>query len=136
MAKTKSSIPNVNFLNPHRHQDIERALVLSILDEGWRTGIGEQKAHILAGDLAGDIQEIARVEPDLNGSGIVVRADFFARGPRLVGSTTESSTLSLSRFSFTARVFSWDIVDTRSTAWAKSFASMVRTLSLAVGITR
>src|SRR5256885_15357928 len=72
----KTAYPKSLFSDPHRHQDVKRALVLGIFDEGGRTGIGKQEAHILARDLTGDVEEIARVEAYLNGFGRVIRADF------------------------------------------------------------
>src|SRR5438270_7916315 len=52
MWTSKRRIPIFLVSNPHRHQDVKRALVLGILDEGGRTGVGKQEAHILARDLA------------------------------------------------------------------------------------
>ena len=53
----------------------------------------------------------------------------------LSGFTTESVTLSFDRFSFTARVLSALMVETRSTDWANSLASSAKLLSLPDGIT-
>src|SRR5580704_2002963 len=45
--------------HPHRHQNVERALVVFVLHQGRRAGIGEFQDRDLAFDLGGDVQEVA-----------------------------------------------------------------------------
>jgi hypothetical protein len=45
--------------HPHRHQNVQRALVVFVLHQGRRAGIGEFQDRDLAFDLGGDVQEVA-----------------------------------------------------------------------------
>ena len=50
---------------PHRHEHVERALVGTVAHQGGRAGIGHQEARLGALDLLGDVEQVARVEADL-----------------------------------------------------------------------
>src|SRR5262249_18585288 len=49
----------------HRHQHIECALALTILNEGGRARISELEHRRFAVELRSDVQQIARVETDI-----------------------------------------------------------------------
>src|ERR1700737_2280690 len=55
--------------HPHRHQHVERAFGILVLHQRWRTGIGQSQHRDLALDLRRDIQEVARVETDIERGG-------------------------------------------------------------------
>ena len=59
-------------LHPHRHQHVERALGVLVLDQRRRAGVGELEHRDLAFDLRGDVEQIARVEADIERIGVVV----------------------------------------------------------------
>ena len=122
-------------LDPHRHQHVERRRALAVLDQGRRAGIGELEQGRVAVELAGDVEEIAGVEADIERRRIVIDLDLLggAAGIRIVDRERQAAVASAS---FTARPRSDEIVETRSTALAKSLRSTVRSLSLPVGMTR
>src|SRR5262245_53482337 len=57
--------------HPHRHQHIERALDLLIGEQCRRTRVGQPEHRRIAFELGCDIEQIARVEPDIEGIGPV-----------------------------------------------------------------
>ena len=122
-------------LNPHRHQDVERAFGVLVLDERRRAGVGELEHGDLAFDLRGDVEQVARVETDIEWVGIVLDLNFFGGAPES-GFVTESTSRPPVIDSLTARPRSLDTVETRSTAASKSFLSTTRLLSLLAGMTR
>src|SRR5690242_4066429 len=63
--------------DPHRHQDVERALRVLVLDERRRAGIGEPQDRDLAFDLRRDVEQIARVEADIERLGLVIDLELF-----------------------------------------------------------
>src|SRR6202011_5856168 len=77
MTKSIQSVSDGNCSHPHRHQHIERGLVVLVLHQGRRTGIGEPEHGDLALDLAGDVEQIARVESDIERVGGVLDLDLF-----------------------------------------------------------
>src|SRR5262245_23003533 len=72
--RTPSLEANVSLcagLHPHRHQDVERTGSALVLDQGRRTRIGELQDRSVALDLAGNVEQIARVETDIDRIGLV-----------------------------------------------------------------
>ena len=61
--------------HPHRHQHVERALGVLVLDQGRRAGIGEAQHRHLAVELGRDVEQIARVESDIDRIGRVIDLD-------------------------------------------------------------
>ena len=55
-------------IHPQRHQHVLDAGVAGIEHQGGRGGVGEAELGRLAADLAGDVQQIAGVEADLERS--------------------------------------------------------------------
>src|SRR5207253_5039980 len=53
------------WLHPHRHQHVKRALGFLVLDQRRRSGVGEHEHGGLALDLGGDVEQVARVEADI-----------------------------------------------------------------------
>ena len=51
--------------HPHRHQHVERALVVLVLHQRRRAGVGEAEYGDFALDLGGDVEQVARVETDI-----------------------------------------------------------------------
>src|SRR5438045_2834683 len=51
--------------HPHRHQHIQRALVVAVLHQGRRAGVGELERGDVAFDLCGDVEQIAGIEADI-----------------------------------------------------------------------
>ena len=58
--------------HPHRHQHVERALGVLVLDQRRRAGIGELEHRDLALDLRRDVEQVARVEADIERIGVVL----------------------------------------------------------------
>ena len=70
-------------LDPHRHEDVERALVAVVLDHGRRARIGQLEMRRLALELASDVEQIASVEADLERRRIVIDADLLGSAAAL-----------------------------------------------------
>jgi hypothetical protein len=58
--------------HPHRHQDVKRALGVLVLDQGRRAGIGEPEHRNLTLDLRCDVEQVSRVEADIERVGGVL----------------------------------------------------------------
>src|SRR5690606_35483552 len=58
----------VNFpfcpLDTHRHQHIDRLVVVAVAHEGRRAGIGEREGSLRTVELSGDVELVARIETD------------------------------------------------------------------------
>ena len=74
----RSSAARARRSHPHRHQHVERALGVLVLDQRRRAGIGELEHRHLALDLRGDVEQVARVEADIERIGSRTRP----RSPR------------------------------------------------------
>src|SRR5258708_3581854 len=75
LVKPKGVLPRM--LNPHRHQYIERASGILVLDQGGRTGVGKFQNRGFAFDLSGDIEQIARIESDIDRIGLIDDLELF-----------------------------------------------------------
>src|SRR4051812_22584044 len=62
------------------HEDVKRARVLRVFDDGGRTRVRKQEAHFLAFDLAGDVQQVTRIKADLQGSRAISGAHILGGG--------------------------------------------------------
>ena len=123
-------------LHAHRHQDVERAFVASVLDHRRRARVGEQELHLVALDLPGDIQQIARIEADLERRRAVVDRRAPRWRCRLRGWSRTAPACPTDDLSFTARPRSLAMVDTRSTALMNCAFETTLDLSLDFGMTR
>src|SRR5579862_337574 len=120
IAATSFAIINAKeILDAHRHQDVERAAIGAVAHDRRRSRIGHRKARALALDLLGNIEQIARVEADLQRLRVVAHFDFLGRGAVLGAGRRKGEIAALDR-ELTARLFSVEIVETRSTASANS----------------
>ena len=99
-------------------------------------GIGELEVRRLALELAGDIEQIAGVEADLERASTSYSTPISSVALPPSGLLTDSTSLSALMLSFTARPRSLAMVDTRSTALMNSALETFSSLSLAFGITR
>src|SRR5215204_883717 len=52
-------------LHPHRHQDVEGGRALAVLDDRRGARVGELEEGGVAVELAGDVEEVAGVEADI-----------------------------------------------------------------------
>ena len=64
-------------LNPHRHQDVQCAFGVLVLNQSRRAGIGELEHSHFAFDLRRDVEQITRVEADIERVTVVLDFDFF-----------------------------------------------------------
>src|SRR6476620_2888662 len=62
-------------LNPHRHQHVERALGVAILDQRRRSRIGQLQDRGFALELRRDVEQIAGIEADIEWLGTVFDLD-------------------------------------------------------------
>ena len=76
--------------HPHRHQHVERTLVVLVLHQGRRAGVGEAERGDVAFDLGGDVEEVAGVEADIEGVGGVF--DLELLGPRIESEGARAAT--------------------------------------------
>ncbi len=70
-------------LNAHRHEHVQRAFVAGVLHHGRGAGIGELEQRALALELVGDVEQVARVEADLERGRAVLDRDLFRRAAAL-----------------------------------------------------
>src|SRR6202034_2651594 len=68
-------IPDRRSLHAHRHQHVERAVRILVLDKGRRAGIGKLEHGGFALDLRGNVEEVARIETDIDRIGSVFDLD-------------------------------------------------------------
>src|SRR5712672_2202540 len=71
-----SAPSGLQYSHPHRHQHVERALGIAILDQGRRARIGEAEHRRVALDLSRDVEQVARVEADIEWLRAVLDLDF------------------------------------------------------------
>src|SRR3954451_17350653 len=57
-------------LHPHRHQDVQRGRVFAVLDQGRGAGVCKLEQRRVAVELAGDVEEVAGVEADIERAGV------------------------------------------------------------------
>ena len=67
-------------LDPHRHEDVERAAVVGVAHDGGGGAVAEVELDLVL-DLVGDVVQVARLEADLERVGAV----FDAVGVELLG---------------------------------------------------
>ena len=104
-----------------------------VLDQRRRAGIGELEHRRLALDLRRDVEQIARVEADIERIGLVFDFEFFVGAAGIRDWSPTATAVPPVIDSLTARPRSLDTVETRSTAASNSFLSTTSSLSLPAG---
>src|SRR5262245_49170477 len=70
-------------LNAHRHQHIDGAGGVAVLDQCRRARIGQLQQGTLALDLGRDVEQVARVEPDIERIGLVLDLELLGGAARI-----------------------------------------------------
>src|SRR5688572_2593200 len=70
-SKAQGSAGPCRLSDPHRHEDEQGALVGGVTDHRRRACIGKLEGGAVAPELARDVEEVARVEADIDRRGPV-----------------------------------------------------------------